>query len=120
MDVRFTYDLNGILEVETTTISSGKVDVLVLEQTPGRMTPQQIDEARERMGRLKFHPRDSLPNATALARAEALFMELTGPRREEVGSALSAFHAALEVQDAEIIRQCREHLNHLIEAHRRS
>jgi molecular chaperone HscC len=84
------------------------------------MTPRQVEEARERMARLKFHPRDSLPNATALARAEALFMELIGAQREEVGSALSAFHAALEIQDAEMIRQCREQLNHLIEAYRRS
>jgi molecular chaperone HscC len=120
VDVRFTYDLNGILEVETTTVSSGKVDVLVLEQTPGRMTSRQVEEARERMAGLKFHPRDSLPNATALARAEALFMELTGSQRDEVGSALSDFHAALEVQDAEAIRHCRERLNHLIEAYRRS
>ena len=100
--------------------ATGKVEALVLEQTPGRMTPQQIEEARERMAGLKFHPRDSLPNATALARGEALFMELLGPPREEVGSALSALHAALEVQDAEAIRYCRERLNHLIEAYRRS
>ena len=120
VEIRFTYDLNGILEVETTTLATGKVEALVLEQTPGRMTPQQIEEARERMAGLKFHPRDSLPNATALARGEALFMELLGPPREEVGSALSALHAALEVQDAEAIRYCRERLNHLIEAYRRS
>src|SRR5262249_28120740 len=118
VDVRFTYDLNGILEVETTVLSNGKVQTLVLEQTPGRLTPQQIAEARERMARLKFHPRDSLPNATTLARAEALFMELTGLEREELGHVLQAFQAALETQDAEAIRQCREHLNHLIERHR--
>jgi molecular chaperone HscC len=120
VDVRFTYDLNGILEVETTVLSTGKVQTLVLEQTPGRLTPQQIEEARERMARLKFHPRESLPNTTALERGEALFMELTGPEREELGHVLQAFQAALETQDAETIRQCREHLNHLIERHRRS
>jgi molecular chaperone HscC len=120
VDVRFTYDLNGILEVETTTLSTGKVETLVLEQTPGRLTERQIEEARERMARLRFHPRESLPNATALARAEALFMELTGPEREELGHVLQTFQAALETQDGEAIRQIRERLNHLIEAHRRS
>ena len=37
------------------------------------------------MGRLKFHPRDSLPNRTALARADALYAELRGPEREVLG-----------------------------------
>jgi molecular chaperone HscC len=120
VEVRFTYDLNGILEVETTVLSSGKAQTLVLEQTPGRLSQEQIEEARLRMGRLKFHPRESLPNATALARAEALFMELTGPEREELGNALSAFHAALETQDAEAINYCRQRLNHLVETYRRS
>ncbi len=120
VDVRFTYDLNGILEVETTVLATGKAQTLVLEQTPGRLTQPQIEEARERMARLKFHPRESLPNATALARAEALFMELTGPAREELGHFLQAFQAALEGQDAETIRQWREQLNRFIESHRRS
>jgi molecular chaperone HscC len=120
VDVRFTYDLNGILEVETTVLATGKAETLVLEQTPGRLTRQQVEEARERMARLKFHPRESLPNATALARAEALFMELTGPAREELGHFLQAFQAALEGQDAETIRQWREQLNRFVESHRRS
>jgi molecular chaperone HscC len=120
VDVRFTYDLNGILEVETTVLATCKAETLVLEQTPGRLSREQIEEARLRMARLKFHPRESLPNATALARAEALFMELTGPEREELGNALSAFHAALETQDAEAINYCRQRLNQLVEAYRRS
>ena len=37
--------------------------------------------AREAMARLKFHPRDALPNATALARADALYVELAGRAR---------------------------------------
>ncbi len=118
VDVRFTYDLNGLLEVETTTVSTGKVQTLVLDQTPGRLTPEQIEEARKKMARLKFHPRESLPNATALARAEALFVELTGPEREELGAALHAFRAALDVQDSELIGLCRQRLNEITGSHR--
>jgi molecular chaperone HscC len=120
VDVRFTYDLNGILEVETTLASTGKVQTLVLQQTPGRLTPEEIEEARKRMAGFKFHPRDSLPNATALARAEALFVELLGPERETLGAALARFQAALASQDETVIREHREILNEIVAGYRRS
>jgi len=112
--VRFTYDLNGILEVEMTSVNSGKVETLVIEGAPGRLTAQQIKEARKAMERLKFHPRDALPNATLLARAEALYVELTGAAREQLGDTLNAFRLALESQDDKMIAAGRDHLAMLV------
>jgi molecular chaperone HscC len=113
-DVRFTYDLNGILEVETTVGSNGKVSALVIEETPGRLSSKQIEESRRAMARLKLHPRDALPNTTAVTRAEALYIELNGPRREMLGEVIAQFKLALEAQNEEPIRLMREHLNQLI------
>src|SRR5262249_17033025 len=96
VEVRFTYDLNGILEVDMTIVSAKKTETLVLEKSPGRLTPEQIKAARQTMTRLKFHPRDALPNTTALARAEALYVELSGREREMLGHAIAMFRAALE------------------------
>ncbi len=110
VDVRFTYDLNGILEVETTVLSSGKKEVLVIEKTPGRLSQDEIKAAREQMKRLKFHPREALPNATALARADALYVELSGPAREQLGELIAVFRAALETQDEKEIGPLRERL----------
>jgi molecular chaperone HscC len=119
VDVRFTYDLNGILEVETTIVSSGKKEVLVIEKSPGRMTAAQIKAAREAMGRLKLHPRDALPNTAALARADALYVELSGPAREELGHAIASLHAALETQDEKEIAPRRERLLKMIAVFKR-
>jgi molecular chaperone HscC len=119
VDVRFTYDLNGILEVETTVASTRAREVLVIEKTPGRMTAAEVKEAQQAMARLKLHPRDALPNTTALARADALFVELSGPARAELGDALSLFRLALEAQDDEGIGPIRERLNSLVAAHKR-
>ena len=110
VDVRFTYDLNGILEVETTVTSTGKKAALVIEETPGRLTAAQIEAARKEMARIKFHPREALPNATALARADALFVELSGNPREALRQAIALFRAALETQDEETIGALRERL----------
>jgi molecular chaperone HscC len=60
--------------------------------------------------RLKFHPREALPNVTALTRAEALYVELTGPERSALGSSISHFRAALESQDSALIVTLREAL----------
>ncbi|UQA59330.1 Hsp70 family protein [Polyangium aurulentum] len=119
VDVRFTYDMNGILEVDMTIVSLGKTETLVIEKSPGRLSPAQIKAARDAMARLKFHPRDALPNATALARADALFVELSGPDREALGAALAVFRAALEGQDDREIETRRDRLNGLVESLRR-
>jgi molecular chaperone HscC len=119
IDVRFTYDLNGILEVETTVVSTKKKQSLVIEKSPGRMTAAEVEAARQAMARLKLHPRDALPNTTALARADALYVELSGPAREELGHAMASLRAALETQDEKEIGPRRERLLQVIAALKR-
>ena len=114
IDVRFTYDLNGILEVETTVVATKKKHELVLERTSGRMTRAQIEDARKAMARLKIHPRDTLPNATALARADALHVELTGDARYLLAQAIAVFRATLDRQDPRAIEEMRGQLNALV------
>jgi molecular chaperone HscC len=110
IDVRFTYDLNGILEVEATVAETGVKRVLVLEQAPGRLTREQIEVARKQMHGLKLHPREALPNTTALARADAVYANLVGEPREYLGRAIAAFRSAIETQDENTIRRVREEL----------
>lgn len=62
------------------------------------------------MARLKFHPRDALPNTTALARAERLFVELAGEERAVLGQAMNEFRATLEGQNAAEIEAARSQL----------
>ena len=119
IDVRFTYDLNGILEVEMTVVSTGKKGTLVIERAPGRLSADDIDAARRAMERLKLHPRNALPNATALARADALFVELSGDERARHGAAIGQFRVALDGQDRARIEEARGTLTTLTSALRR-
>ncbi|HJK92828.1 MAG TPA: Hsp70 family protein [Polyangiaceae bacterium LLY-WYZ-15_(1-7)] len=120
IDVRFTYDLNGILEVEMTLVGTERVEHMVIERTPGRLSAEEIAAAREAMKAYKFHPRDTLPNRTALARADQLFTELTGVARDELGHAIAVFRSALETQDPKIIVRVRDQLGALVDALRRA
>jgi molecular chaperone HscC len=116
IDVRFTYDLNGILEVEISLHNTERTEHLVIEQRPGKLSAEQIKRSRKEMEKLKFHPKDGLPNRIALDRAEALYVELTGPSRGELGEAIASFRAILEQQDPKAIDEFREHLVVLIDS----
>jgi molecular chaperone HscC len=115
VDVRFSYDLNGLLEVEMTVVVTGRKETLVIEQTPGRLTAEQIEASRRALERLKFHPREALPNTTALARADSLYVELVGPTRDVLGAAIGQFQAALETQDPNTITTIRTRLLDLVD-----
>jgi len=107
--------MNGLLEVDMTVNSTGRKETLLIEQTPGRLTSQQIAAARKDLERLKFHPREALPNTTAMARADSLFIELTGPTRELLGQAIAVFRGALDAQDPNSIAEARRRLLDLVE-----
>jgi molecular chaperone HscC len=119
IEVRFTYDLNGILEVESLVDGSSQAQTLVIEQRPGTLSKAELEAAQKRMAKLKFHPRDSLPNRTALARADALFGELSGEPRQLLAHALSGLRSALEAQHPAGIEQQRERLIQLMDQLRR-
>jgi molecular chaperone HscC len=112
VDVRFSYDMNGVLDVDATIVSTGKTATFTIE-SGGRMSKKQLEEARARLARLKFHPRDALPNVTALARADALFVELVGQDRARLGAYIASFRGAMDRQDRAAIEAERESLRRI-------
>jgi molecular chaperone HscC len=110
VDVRFSYDMNGVLDVDATIVSLKKTATFSIESVPGRLSAGQLEQARERLKQLKFHPRDALPNVTALARADAVYVELVGADRTRLGACIAHLRAALEQQDRGSIQAARETL----------
>lgn len=102
-EVRFSYDANGVLEVEVTVLHSGERHVKVIESRPGALTRAQVAAAVERLQPLKVRSRDLLPHRARLERAERLWAELTGDDRARLGAALDAYESALAVEDADRI-----------------
>ena len=110
LEFRFTYDLNGILEIEITRVASGARESFVVQNRQGSLTPKQLADAREAMKRWKIHPRDLLPNTTALERADAIYATQRGELRELLGHGIAHFKAALESQDPATIDAARAEL----------
>ncbi len=115
VDVRFTYDLNGVLEVEGTITSTGKTFTLVIARHAPTMSQKEIEAAVRSMQALKRHPRNDEANRLLLKRAERVFRDLPPYERRELDSLITTFEAILEEQNPNEIEQCRQVLEELID-----
>ncbi|MGH9388311.1 MAG: molecular chaperone HscC [Vicinamibacteria bacterium] len=108
--VRFTYDINGLLEVEARVAGTEICESLVIEGNPGTLTPDEILERLRALECLKVHPREQMENRTLLARGERLFEESLGDLRLRIGRLLGEFEAVLESQAREQIERAQMEL----------
>ena len=107
VEVRFTYDINGLLEVDLKVPQSGETRQLVVVGAHCDLTPAQIEERRRVLAGLKVHPRESDVNRAALARAARCYEQFLGQRREIVAQLLRQFEAVLDGQDSRVIEHVR-------------
>ena len=107
VDVRFTYDINGILEVETTLNSSGRTWKKVFMGKGVDMTQEEAQERLNALASLKIHPREHEENRALLARAERLYAETVGELRERVGRMYDRFQTTLASQEERKIYHAR-------------
>jgi molecular chaperone HscC len=103
VDVRYTYDINGILEVEVTSVSTGQKKKMVIEENPGTLSPEEISARLQELAALKIHPREEEEYQYLLEKGERLYQETVGEVRSRIALALSRFEAALDKQDPELI-----------------
>jgi molecular chaperone HscC len=115
VEIRFTYDTSGLLEVDATTLSTGRRETLVIEGNPGALPPEEITKRLAALSKLKVHPRDDLANRTLIARAERLFEERLGDTRAIIGEALGLFAIAIERQKPDEIERTRKKLSGLLD-----
>jgi len=108
VDVRFTYDANGLLEVEAKVLLTGLITQSLIQRDSQVMDEAAIQRTLERMKRLKIHPRDKQENAYLIHRAKRLYEDHLGQVREDIGHALTRFELILGGQDEHQIRQARE------------
>ena len=116
VDVRFSYDINGLLEVDVTVVSTQKTTQKVIDRSPVGMTPEQQQLSRERLERLKVHPRDQLPNITLAEKLNRLYEELLGDQRDAVGEMIRFFTKAVDSQDDKVIRDARKKIESHLKA----
>ena len=105
IDVRYTYDINGLLEVEVTVVSTGEKKTLVIEKNEGYMTKEEIAERLKELSYIKIHPREQEENKLLLSRGERLYEESIGETRAKVAKLLEWFESILDKQDRKEIEE---------------
>lgn len=115
VDVTYTYDINSLLEVEVTVVSTGVSRKMIIKGQDNQMTDEEIEKRMEELAYLKIQPRDQEENRLVLIRAERLYEESLGDRRKKLDHYITAFEAALKKGNHDEIREAREALNEILE-----
>jgi molecular chaperone HscC len=115
VEVRFTYDTSGLLEVDLEVPASGLKRNLVIVDEDDKRSKKDVEARRKQLEKLKVHPRDEAENVAMLARAERAYEGFTGHIREVIGGMLTQYQGALEKQDPRIIADAREALRDLLD-----
>ncbi|RGO19336.1 molecular chaperone HscC [Dorea sp. OM02-2LB] len=112
VDIRFTYDINGILIADMTVVSTGKSVSRVISQT---VSDAELAGKVVELEKLKVHPKDMSENRLVMERLQALFEEAPPYLREDIRIFIQNFEQLLVRQDPRPIKRYREFLEQVIE-----
>jgi molecular chaperone HscC len=107
IDVRFTYDINGLLEVDVKNPETGETRQIVIADEDVDMNSSEMQRRRDQLAALKIHPREADDNRAALARGTRCYEQFLGDRREYVGRLVGQFEAILDRQNPAEIERAR-------------
>ena len=107
VDVRFTYDINGILVVDTRVVSTGVVKTHIISQ---KIPEAELEERVRELEKLKVHPRDLSETQQMMERLEALYQEVYPEQKEQVQQMIRTFEEFLDGQNPRQIQGYRRYL----------
>src|SRR5690606_10381255 len=106
--IRFTYDLNGILEVEGYVPGSGKKCRTVLTQHVKELGEKKLREAIQKLQSLKYYPREDLKNQRLLRFCERVVGEISPYHRDQLEAAIDSFEAAMAAGEKELVQYSQQ------------
>ncbi|MBD5550090.1 MAG: molecular chaperone HscC [Lachnospiraceae bacterium] len=108
--VNFTYDINGILEVEVTDLGQNKKLWKVFTSGSVRVSEEELEQRTQEMQEYKLMPPGGIRTKLVQARGERLFRQFTGWRREVVASVMAQLQKGLaeKQNDQGIIKLVKE------------
>ncbi len=108
IDVRFSYDMNGLLEVDVQVNSTGERAQKTIENSLSQLSPEAVEASRKKLAALKLHPREDELNKALLLQAEKLYESALGEDRNDILVLIQSFEATLESQDPRQVQHARK------------
>lgn len=115
IDVRFTYDINGALEVEVTVLSTKVKKVAIFQNTSG-LSEAELKARFAALEGIKMPPREQAENKALIARAERLYAEATGDARQELRALITDFESEISRGDPRDWPDLRQRLTEMLNA----
>ena len=115
IELVYTYDINSLLEVEVTVLSSGVKRKIIVQNEEHKISEAEAEERLKKLEYLKQNPRDEEANKLQLLRGERLYEESSGDLRERIDRAMMEFERVLEKQDRNEIDKARDTLTHFLD-----
>ena len=116
VDVTYTYDVNSILEVEVTVISTKIKKRIVIKNEETDMSEQEIEERLASLSALKIHPREQEENKLLLLRGDRMYEESTGDIRHMIQNRMNIFEGILDKQNKPDIEKARTELKEFLDS----
>lgn len=113
--VRFTYDINGILDVEILDSSNAHKETFLITNDAFHIEEAQLAARLKELEKLKQHPREQQENRLLSERLERLYEETTREERARIRALASEFAQALESQERIRIEKERERIQAIID-----
>lgn len=110
VDVTFTYDLNGILEVEATINETGRTLSEVFQRGSTVLSASALEKAKKRLQKLKEDPHKNPVIRDLLLRAENLWRESTPDVRSAIEHALDTFEEIISSKNPRDVQEAVERL----------
>lgn len=109
IEARFSYDINGLLEVDIINQELNIAENQIFKQNALTLTEEDIQRSKERLAALKIHPRDQEKNIYLIEKAKRLYEEYLGDNRHMISQYLAHFESVLETQDqSRILREQKD------------
>jgi molecular chaperone HscC len=108
--IRFTYDLNGILEVEAYLPDSSKRFRTVLTHNARGLSKEELDEAVRKLQSLKYYPRQDMQMQRLLRYCERLVGEVSPYQRPQLEAAIDSFESAMGTGDKQAVEYAQNGL----------
>ena len=112
LDVRFTYDIDGILLADIQVVSTGHTISSVVSQT---VDDERLQARMKELEKLKVHPREVTENKLLLSRLTTLCEECPPSQREYFAGLIALFEKVLEEQNPRKIKKYREQIQDTID-----
>lgn len=105
--IRFTYDLNGLLEVEAYSTGGAKHRTVLTNHVHG-LNKEQIKDAIDRLQALKIYPRENLEYQKLARFCERMLGEISREERKQLDHALDYFEDAIASSNKEQCERAEE------------